>query len=155
MSIKDTAKALLKKGIEFGDDELIVMANELLEGLVDSKGTLKEVLKDSEIEERSKEAVNTRPEPDSFISPIRKEDDDAHQRVAKNQKIDVSGDRENKFIDDLSEHTLVTTPDKPLTTRHRKPFRKVEAVCKKCNKIVETHPAHKREWFVCDGCIKR
>jgi formamidopyrimidine-DNA glycosylase len=148
MSIKDTAKSLLKKGIATGDDELIIMANELLESLVDSK-----IAPDRSLEDLEK-VEDTRPEPDSFISPIIKADNANHQRVAKTQKIDVDGDRENKFVDDLSEHTLVTTPDKPLTARHRRPFKKVEAVCKKCNKIVETHPAHKREWFVCDGCIK-
>ena len=124
MSIKDTAKELIKKGIEIGDNELITMANELLKSVTDSEDIL-------DIETVGLE-VEKEPE-----------------------KIDLDGDRHNKFTDDLSEHTSVTTPDMPPTARHRRPFKKVEAVCRKCNKTVETHPAHKREWFVCDGCIKR
>tara|TARA_R110000851_G_scaffold191014_2_gene341684 strand:- start:99 stop:566 length:468 start_codon:yes stop_codon:yes gene_type:complete len=155
MSIKDTAKELIKKGIEIGDNELITMANELLKSVTDSEDILDIETVGLEVEKEPEKEIDIRPEPDSFISAIRREDDSNHQRIAKTQKIDLDGDRHNKFTDDLSEHTSVTTPDMPPTARHRRPFKKVEAVCRKCNKTVETHPAHKREWFVCDGCIKR
>jgi hypothetical protein len=63
--------------------------------------------------------------------------------------------RFNKFKDDGSEHADDRTPDVELTERKRRPFKRVEQVCSRCNKSFWTHPQHQREFYVCDKCLRR
>ncbi len=63
--------------------------------------------------------------------------------------------RFNKFTDDGSEHAEDVTPHIDLTERKRRPFKKIEQICTKCNKAFQTHPQHRREFYVCDKCLRR
>lgn len=152
MSVIETAKQLLQKGIALNDEELINMANQLL--------STEAVSQPEEVEDVSKA-----PEPqtndeqrkskfEDFTAPIKKTDQKQKTRFARTEPISAK-DRENKFVDDGIEHSDVTTPDTPRTARNRKGFSKISQVCKKCNGTFETHPAHKRDWFVCSNCIRR
>lgn len=64
--------------------------------------------------------------------------------------------RVNLFTDDGTEHKdeQNKTPDISLTERKRKPTQMVSQVCQACNKSVEVHPAHRRDFFTCDKCLR-
>lgn len=152
MSVIETAKQLLQKGIALNDEELINMANQLLSTEV--------VSQPEEVEDVSKapEPQTNDEQPKSkfedFTAPTKKTDQTQKTRFARTEPISAKN-RENKFVDDGVEHSDVTTPDTPRTVRNRKAFSKISQVCKKCNATFETHPAHKRDWFVCSDCIRR
>ena len=65
--------------------------------------------------------------------------------------------RTNSFVDDGTEHKDLenSTPAVKLTERARTPFRKIDQVCQRCSKKVSVHPAHKREYYICDDCIRK
>ena len=139
MTIEQKAKNLLKKGIETGDEELINLANELLDALPSNPDT-----------PPSKPKAIT---DESFIAPT-KGKASGHSRVARTEKIDMSG-KENTFVDDKSEHSDVETPDFTPSPRRRKPFSTAKAQCTRCKKEFSIHPVHKRENYICNSCIKR
>jgi len=139
MTIEQTAKNLLKKGIETGDEELINLANELLDALPSNPDT-----------PPSKPKAIT---DESFIAPT-KGKTSGNSRVARTEKIDISG-KENTFVDDKSEHADVETPDYTPSPRRRKPFATTKAQCTRCKKEFNIHPLHKRENYICSSCIKR
>ena len=64
--------------------------------------------------------------------------------------------RVNLFTDDGTEHRdeQNKTPEIPLTERKRKPTQMVSQVCQACNKSVEVHPTHRRDFFTCDKCLR-
>lgn len=65
--------------------------------------------------------------------------------------------RENKFVDHRVEHKdeQNVTPKVELTERRRPAFKKISQTCTRCGTGVETHPQFKRDFFVCDKCLKR
>lgn len=63
--------------------------------------------------------------------------------------------RVNQFVDDGSEHNDIATPEVSRTERRRPTFKKAEQTCSRCSKVVEVHPQHAREFFVCDRCLRR
>tara|TARA_Y100000310_G_scaffold74788_1_gene71039 strand:- start:4520 stop:4936 length:417 start_codon:yes stop_codon:yes gene_type:complete len=138
MSIKDTAKALLEKGVATGDEELINLANELLESLTPPKPSKKSGLDED------------------YIAPAKNENaqSDSQGRRAKTEPIDAKK-RENEFVDDGTEHKDEVTPDYIPSPRGRKAFEKVKVVCTRCNKNLDVHPVHKRENYICSSCIKK
>jgi hypothetical protein len=138
MSIKDTAKALLEKGIATGDEELINLANELLESLNPPKQNKKSILDED------------------YIAPSKNENaqHDSQGRRAKTEPID-SKKRENEFIDDGMEHKDEITPDYVPSPRARKSFRTLKMICTRCDKGFDVHPVHKRENYICNSCIKK
>ena len=140
MTLEQTAKNLLKKGIETGDEELISLANELLDALPPNPDTPPSKPK----------AVAD----ESFIAPAKSDTRKSDNRIARTEKIDVSG-KENTFVDDKSEHADVETPDFTPSPRRRKPFATTKAQCTRCKKDFSIHPVHKREHYICDSCIKR
>ena len=138
MSIKDTAKALLKKGVAAGDEELINMANELLESL-------------NPPEPKNKPRLD-----EDYIAPSKNENaqPDSQGRRAKTESIDTKK-RENEFVDDGTEHKNEITPDYVPSPRARKSFKKVKMICTRCDKSFDVHPIHKRENYICNSCIKK
>jgi len=140
MSIIDTAKELLKKGIALNDEELINMANDLLSS---SPAPTTEVPAASSFQ-KEKTAVLA-------------EQFEVKQKNAidKRSSIPVTqGERKNTFVDDLTEHKDVLTPtSSPLTERKRAPVQDVEQTCESCNKTFMVSPAHARDFYTCDGCL--
>ena len=134
MSKIDEAKKLLKRAMEINDAELISIANKLLE------------------EEPSPPAaprlVNRKD--DSFLSPIMHEDNPTNKKVPVNEV----GERVNQFHDDGSDAKDINTPDFEPTARQREPFQQVEQKCQQCGQMRSINPTHKREYYVCDKCIR-
>jgi hypothetical protein len=64
--------------------------------------------------------------------------------------------RVNLFSDDGTEHKdpLNKTPEVTPTERKRPPVKNVSQTCSSCGKGLEVHPAHKRENFICDKCLR-
>ena len=142
MSIIETAKDLLRKGIALNDEDLIKMANSLLTEQEDSETPdqpVKEevVMRDSSVERASA---------DDFVV---KREQPAQKRVPVNQV----GSRENTFVDDGTEHTDIETPDFVPTERRKAP-RKVKQTCETCGETKEVSEVHRRDWYVCDRCLE-
>ena len=142
MSIIETAKDLLRKGIALNDEELIQMANSLLAGQENSETpdqpvTEEVVMRDSSVERASA---------DDFVV---KREQPAQKRVPVNQV----GSRENSFVDDGTEHTDMKTPDFVPTERRKAP-RKVKQTCETCGETKEVSEVHRRDWYVCDRCLE-
>ena len=108
MSVIDTAKELLKKGMELNDPELIKMANTLL-------ATVETPPEEPKEEDPQKDSLVTRNE-DNFISSIT---DDKDLRSASATPVN-QGKRKNLFVDDKIEAMDVTTPSYKPTARDRK-----------------------------------
>jgi hypothetical protein len=75
------------------------------------------------------------------------------QEQSKVRKTPVTeGRRFNKFKD-TGEHRdeVNKTPEVNLTERRRPTFKQVDQVCTRCNKKVQVHPQHARDFYVCDS----
>ena len=126
MSIIETAKELLKKGIALGDEELIQMANSLL------------------VEDKTV-AQPDRVDVDEFaIEP--KERKEAPTAVNQVQR------GENLFVDDGTEHADIETPAVVPTQRRKAPT-KIEQQCEECGKVAKVSDVHKRDYYICDPCL--
>ena len=86
-----------------------------------------------------------------FLSPII-QDSNIETRKGGTPVNEVKN-RSNEFVDDGSEAKDVQTPDTKPTDRKRRPYKAIEQKCQRCDKVVETNPTHKREFFVCDRCL--
>lgn len=139
------AKKLIKLAIDTGDDELIMLANELLE-----ENTGNSVEKAVVPQPKKNPPQKKKDHEDFSLFKMRTEDDNSKKNGIAVNKIQ----REIKFYDDGSDKNI-ETPEISLAERKRKPFKMIEQKCQKCSRTVKTHPSHKREWFVCDGCIRR
>ena len=140
MSILDTAKKLLEKGIRLDDEELISMANALLEQHKD------EVQEASEPEYTEPPVSDTRVDTSQFEikpSPYKK----------NSQAVNQIARGENLFVDDGTEHTDITTPDF-VPTQRRNAARISKQMCKECGKSFDVSEVHRREFFVCDDCLR-
>ena len=87
---------------------------------------------------------------DSFLSPITNEDVPTKKAVPVNE---VKG-RVNQFHDDGSDATDIATPDFEPTSRRREPFKSIDQKCQQCGQMGSINPTHKREYYVCDKCIR-
>mgnify|MGYP001410678626 CR=1 FL=1 len=142
MSIIETAKDLLRKGIALNDEELIQMANSLLAGQENSETPDQPVREEVVMRDSSVERASA----DDFVV---KREQPAQKRVPVNQV----GSRENSFVDDGTEHTDMKTPDFVPTERRKAP-RKVKQTCETCGETKEVSEVHRRDWYVCDRCLE-
>lgn len=146
------AKNLLKKAVKTNDDELIILATDLLENA--------ESIIDPTPAEDTHEDSKVPPEEPNKTRDRMLDVDDFTMRQNKPEgastQIEVKHQRVNLFTDDGKEHKDVKneTPQIELTERKRKSTSKIQQVCKRCSTEVEVHPTHKREFFVCDKCLK-
>lgn len=126
MSIIETAKELLKKGIALDDEELIQMANALL-------------AQDETV------AQPDRVDVDEFaIEPKeRRESPTAVNQIQRG---------ENLFTDDGIEHSDIETPT-VVPTQRRKAVTKIEQQCEECGKVAKVSDVHKRDYYICDPCL--
>lgn len=148
MSIIQTAKELLKKGIALNDAELIEMANSLL-------GTVSEVPTTVSVKPQEKKPRKTRAkavvkEKQSLVDQFSVEN-----KRSQSKKVLVKAQRVNTFNDDgvLAKDEENITPKIIPAKRDRPKFKKVKQICQSCNGSVMVHPAHIREFYVCDGCL--
>ena len=140
MSIVDTAKKLLEKGIRLDDEELISMANALLEQHKD------EIQETSEPEHVEPPVPATRVDASQFeVKP--------RPYKKKSQAVNQVARGENLFVDDGTEHTDITTPDF-VPTQRRNAVRMSKQVCEECGKSFNVSEVHRREFFVCDDCLR-
>jgi len=135
----------IKKGILAGDMDAVVFGYKSLTG---------EDLSTQEQKPTPKVAEKTPSSTDDFIAPSKKKDSKSNgDRIAKNSPIPLAK-RENLFTDDGVEHKDISTPEVELAPRQRNTFEMISQKCQKCQEIFEVHPIHKRDHFICDGCIK-
>ena len=149
MSIIDTAKELLQKGITLNDQELIEMANQLLDSAAVPPLTAAS----------RAEASTPRPNPGSpdagvevsdFLSKTKNDLNTFRKGIPVNEVTD----RVNSFVDTGEEQKDINTPEVSPTQRRDAP-RKYEQVCQECSSVVAVLEVHKREHFVCDGCLSK
>ena len=150
----EQAKKILRKAILLDDPELIAIANELL-------GIKVDVDDETEVPASNPEPELAVEKPDAPRKTEVREADFDSFKMSKDEDISRKNGvavnkikREIQFVDDGSDKDI-STPEISRSERRRKPFQKVEQKCEKCGRTVETHPTHKREFFVCDGCIRK
>lgn len=135
MNNLEEAKRLLKNAIATNDQDLISLANQLLEGVEDKKSKPRHTTEDNS----------------DFLAPITIDEEriDGHRGVAVN----LIKDRANSFHDDGSISDDIKTPTFKPTERKRAPYKTIQQKCQKCDKVVQVNPVHKRDYFVCDKCL--
>lgn len=162
---KNTAKELIKKGVELGDDSLIEMGRQILEDLKKSELTLTETEKTT--------IINKRTDVDDFrMQVIDPSKSDSNRNIAKKQKI---GNLRNEFEDDLTEakedliSSIISKAKEEgrsgklygqIKQRARKnPLVKIR--CVGCLSEFDVNPIHLRtdetgeKYYMCDRCIQR
>ena len=117
--------------------------DELIKGLLSSNVKSDEPPK--------KEKIRQPVDDSDFLSPII-QDSNIETRKGGTPVNEVKN-RSNEFVDDGSEAKDVQTPETKPTDRKRRPYKAIEQKCQRCDKLVETNPTHKREFFVCDRCL--
>tara|TARA_R110002020_G_scaffold194354_10_gene395167 strand:+ start:14261 stop:14725 length:465 start_codon:yes stop_codon:yes gene_type:complete len=149
MSIINTAKELLKKGIALDDNELIEMANNLLDSATASPSAVASEEEASGQPEPGKDAHPrpNRPEPSDFLSETKQK-----ERFRDKLPVNEVENRKNSFIDGGEDHSDVKTPSVELTPR-REPSHKRSQVCESCSKEIQVAEIHTREFFICDECL--
>jgi len=137
---KDKIKKLIMKAKESGDIDLLELAMELLDEIPVPEA-----------------ATIAGPKADVPQLPSKFSEFSMNKINNGRQPVAIPPGRVNKFVDDGTEHRddLNKTPDITRTERSRPKFSKVMQVCSKCNKQVEIHPTFKRDFFVCDKCLRR
>tara|TARA_R100000963_G_C4539706_1_gene37390 strand:+ start:47 stop:472 length:426 start_codon:yes stop_codon:yes gene_type:complete len=135
----EEAKKLLKNAIATNDAELISLANNLLEQETAPKRAKKVP------------AVAANKDESEFLSPITAADTIETRKGGV--PVNEVKDRSNSFVDDGKDSRDIKTPDFQPTERSRATAKKVEQVCKRCDKKFSVHPTHAREFYTCDKCL--
>ena len=147
MSTEDV-KNILREIIKTKDPDLIKMATELLKEETDSEMSGKQYADSS-----NEPTTYLKSEDSEFLSPIKKENEDGRVAGVSVNRMP----RENKFVDRGTEHKdeQNATPEVELTARKRPAFKKIKQICTRCNEVFETHPQFKRDFYICDRCLKK
>ena len=142
MSILQAAKDLLKKGMALQDDELILMANQLLANVLpedDEEKTNKKAVKKTGRTKGVKKASRNKPpttNPDHIDDDYSFRMDNNNSKILTKRKVRVKGSGRNKFVDDktvgISEKEK--TPYVKPVPRDRPKHKKVKKVCRDCKK---------------------
>ena len=139
MNNLEEAKRLLKNAIATNDPDLILLANQLLEGDKDKKNESKTTPQPT-VEDNS-----------DFLAPIitNESPEVRHGGIPVNE----TRERSNSFHDDGSIADDIKTPDFKPTERQRAPYKTIQQTCQRCSRVVQVNPIHKRDYFVCDKCL--
>lgn len=137
----ESAKKLLKKAIMLQDQELIDMANEAIDSILQHGSPEQKITTDISADKND------------FIFTRTKSVDNSANRGGV--PVNEMRGRTNLFSDDGVEAKDITTPQIKPTERRRPAFKMVQQTCQKCGKTQETHPAHKRDYYICDRCIPK
>ena len=132
-------KELLKKAIATNDQDLILLANQLLEG---TKG---------EKSDPEPAPPPTAEDNSDFMASITADDSLKGRRGGV--PVNEVKERPNTFHDDGSIADDVKTPTFKPTERKRSPYKTIQQKCQRCDRVVQVNPVHKREYFVCDKCL--
>jgi len=99
------------------------------------------------LKEQSNAPKSTAVDVDDFTMTKDKENPNSTQVEVKK--------RVNLFSDDGTEHkdALNKTPEVTPTERKRQPVKKIPQTCSGCSSVMQVHPTHKRENFICDKCL--
>lgn len=149
MSIIDTAKELLRKGIELGDPELIEMANKLI-------GDKKPEDKSAIILDLSSDPKNKTPKKKGRPP---KKSLDTEEKYVINSPLKVRGEVQwsSRWVDPGGNGEIdkkyLDTPDVKRTER-RSPYKKVDHICSSCKNKFQVYPHDKTEFYKCDKCLK-
>jgi hypothetical protein len=152
MTIIQTAKDLLKKGMKLNDPELILMANQLLESITESREQAtveaQPKAKPTKKTKATKAVEVNKVDVDQFVMQPAK----ASRKKREPLKIQK---RVNQFQDDgtLANDEENITPKINPTKRDRPKFEKVDQICQYCKTPTKVHPAHVREFYICDSCL--
>tara|TARA_Y100001938_G_scaffold138443_1_gene203968 strand:+ start:2313 stop:2768 length:456 start_codon:yes stop_codon:yes gene_type:complete len=149
---KEDVKNLLKEIIKTQDPDLIKLATEMLMSSQDDKGPKAPEAQygDSPPPDAT---TYSRSDDSEFLSKIKKEKTNGEVAGVPVNKMP----RENKFVDHGTEHKddQNSTPKVELTERKRPAFKKIKQTCTRCGETFETHPQFKRDFYICDRCLKR
>jgi hypothetical protein len=144
MTILQTAKELLKKGIALDDPDLIAMANQLIEANIKSEP-------EPAKPEKKKVSKPVTVVKSNIVDQFRLVD---KQQEAINKRMPVTDRaRFNAWSDDGIESKEIVTPEVAITKRTREPVKKVKQQCQLCQKTEMVNPVHVRDFFICDGCL--
>lgn len=141
----ESAKKLLKKAILLQDQELIDMANQVMDSILAN-------VPQEPVASVAQTSTSTTQKNDFIFT--RAKDDDNHTNRGGIPVNEVKN-RVNTFSDDGVESKDITTPDIKPTERRRPAFKMVQQTCQKCGQTKETHPTHKRDYYICDRCIPK
>ena len=132
--LKQKIRKLIDKSKESGDPDLLDLAMDLLDQIPADP-----------------------PELQMQKAAVKQGEDFAMNSATKISKPVSVEQRQNKFVDDGTEHKdeANKTPEIKATERRRPTFKKVDQTCTRCSKSVEVHPQHAREFYVCDRCLRR
>ncbi len=137
MNNLEEAKRLLKNAIATNDPDLILLANQLLEGgdKNEPKPTPQPTVEDNS----------------DFLAPIitNESPEGRHGGIPVNE----TRERSNSFHDDGSIADDIKTPDFKPTERQRAPYKTIQQKCQRCSREMQVNPIHKRDYFVCDKCL--
>lgn len=156
MSIIETAKDLLRKGIALNDEELIAMANSLLTDTPQKKTTKKAVAKKTAKAKSVKRASrNNKPttNPDHIDEDF-KVNNNSKIKGAKKKRVKGSG--KNIFVDDrtLARSEEDQTPHYVPSPRDRPKHKKVTKKCRDCgNSFIAVFGDDKVGEYKCNKCI--
>jgi hypothetical protein len=137
--LNEKIKLLLSKAKETGDMELLDLATDLL---------------NTESQQSDQKPIKkTTSQPESRFEEFSMNDSNVGKM---SQSVDVQR-RENKFVDHGTEHKddQNATPQIELTERKRPAFKKITQTCTRCNRGCETHPQFKRDFYICDRCLRK
>lgn len=148
----EIAKELLKKGMALNDQELIAMANSLIDQLavVDYKVTTYEQQKKSSKKATKKPTKKTEPKNNSDF--VMKKEQSATKKIPVNKV----KNRKNTFFDDKTEAIGDKTPEIKLAPRDRPKYKPVYKQCanENCNKKVKVVAGDGLVTsYLCDSCI--
>lgn len=140
MTKKDKIKKLIMKAKESGDVDLLELAMELLDEIPVPENN-----------------VIAGPSTDRSQLPSKFSEFSMNNINNGRQPVSTPPGRINKFVDDGTEHRddINKTPDITRTERTRPKFSKVVQICSKCSAEVEVNPVFKRDFFVCDKCLRK
>ena len=144
------------------------MLDKFIESLSDEQ---KQALIDSLSDQLTDREPTENPEKKSPRELMNEHNDSLKKETVRNVDLDFTVKREtdnqktripvtetkrfNTFKDDGTEAKgeEFNTPNIKPTERRRPPVKRVVQKCSKCDKTVEVHPTHARDWFICDKCI--
>lgn len=148
----EIAKELLRKGIALNDQELIAMANSLLDqaALVSYNVTTYEQQKKPSKKTEKKAASKTTENRKDASEFLMTNNNKANKKVPVN-KVERS---ENKFFDDKTEFLDQSTPVVKLTPRDRPKPKYTTKSCESCgNKMKVIAGDQYASSYMCDNCI--
>ena len=89
--------------------------------------------------------------PEDYLFTIKNKTDEP----TSGSPVNDQKNRVNKFQDDGSIASDVSTPDFTPTSRTRAAYKPVDQTCERCRQTTKVNPKHSREFFVCDKCLSK